>query len=75
MTISSYQVDNVIRAYTKQTRVKIKSDVTQEVAKSNIYNDVVSLSTKENGKETSKNDAYEKISYSLVDIILNNKKR
>ncbi|MBI4632684.1 MAG: hypothetical protein HY742_02145 [Deltaproteobacteria bacterium] len=73
MTISSYQVDNVIRAYTKQTRVKIKSDATQEVAKGNAYNDVVSLSTKENSKESSKKDAYEKISYSLVDIILNNK--
>lgn len=69
MTISSYQVDNVIKAYTKQTKVKIKNDVTQESAKGNIYNDVVSLSTKEN----SKNDAYEKISYNLMDIILRNK--
>jgi phosphotransferase system HPr-like phosphotransfer protein len=67
MTISSYQVDNVIKAYTKQTKVKIKSDITIESAKG-IYKDVVSLSTKGSAKE----DAYEKISYNLMDIILKN---
>ncbi len=71
MTISSYQVDNVIKAYTKQGRVKIKSDITRESAKGNAYNDVVTLSTKEGNKE----DAFEKISYNLVDIILKNKER
>ena len=71
MTISSYQVDNVIKAYTKQTKVKIKSDITRESAKGNAYNDVVTLSTKEGNKE----DAFEKISYNLVDIILKNKER
>lgn len=71
MTISSYQVDNVIKAYTKQTRIKIKSDITRESAQGSAYNDVVTLSTKEGNKE----DAFEKISYNLVDIILKNKER
>ncbi len=71
MTISSYQVDNVIKAYTKQTKVKINIDITRESAKGNAYNDIVTLSTKEGNKE----DAFEKISYNLVDIILKNKER
>jgi hypothetical protein len=71
MTISSYQVDNVIKAYTKQTKVKIKSVLPQESGKGNARTDTVSLSTKENSKE----DAYEKISYNLMDIILKNKER
>ncbi len=68
MTISSYQVDNVLKAYTKQTKVKIKSDIAPQSAKGNVYNDVVSLSKQGSSKE----DAFVKISYNLMDIILKN---
>ncbi len=66
MTISSYQVDNVIKAYMKQTKVKVKNTANLEAAKGSVRTDTVSLST----KETKKEDAYEKISYNLMDIIL-----
>jgi hypothetical protein len=67
MTISAYQVDNVIKAYSKQSKKLLRSDVTQGSAQDR-YRDVVTLS----GQDDMKTDAYKKISYSLLDVITKN---
>ncbi|HOG16803.1 MAG: hypothetical protein A4E73_01755 [Syntrophaceae bacterium PtaU1.Bin231] len=66
MTISAYQVDSVIKAYNKQNKVKVCQPLTQEIARSDRYADTVSLS----GKDERLADAYNKISYSVLDVIL-----
>lgn len=66
MTISTYQVDNVIKAYTRQNKLNAcPSSAGQTVKGGEPYADMVSLSTNVN-----KNEAYQKISYSLLDVIL-----
>lgn len=65
MTISAYQVDNVIRAYNKQSKTHLRLNTTQ-ASSPDRYTDVVTLSTQENVKV----DAYRKISYSLMDVLL-----
>ncbi|MBE0558557.1 MAG: hypothetical protein IH628_15130 [Proteobacteria bacterium] len=70
MTISTYQVDGIIKAYNKQNRLKVKSSIPQE-NREDKYTDVVTLSIGED-----KNDAaYKAISYNLLGIILNSKER
>ena len=70
VTISSYQVDGIIKAYNKQNRLKVKSSIPQ-ANRDDKYADVVTLSV---GK--SQNDAaYKAISYNLLGIILNSKER
>lgn len=69
MTISAYQVDNVIKAYSKQNKSKLRFDVQQASAQGR-YTDVVTLSSSEDMKA----DAYKKISYSLLDVLLRDKK-
>lgn len=64
MTISAYQVDNVIKAYNKQSKKILRSDVAPGSAQDR-YRDVVTLS----GQDDMKTDAYKKISYSLLDVI------
>ena len=68
MTISSYQVDNVLRIYTRQNNAKppAVSRNDSETA----YRDKVTLSD----MNENKTGAYEKISYNIMDIILANKK-
>jgi hypothetical protein len=68
MTISAYQVDNVIKAYNKQSKARTRLDVPQATTGGN-YTDSVSLS----GNADMKADAYKKISYSLLDVILKGK--
>ena len=65
MTISTYQVDNVIKAYNKQNRVNTRPSGSRGVKTEEQYVDMVSLST-----TVDKKDAYQKISYSLLDVIL-----
>lgn len=65
MTISAYQVDNVIKAYSKQNKTRMRLDIPQAAAQDR-YRDVVTLSS----SEDMKSDAYKKISYSLLDILL-----
>lgn len=69
MTISAYQVDNVIKAYNKQSKTKMRFDAPQASSKDR-YADVVTLS----GNEEMKADAYRKISYSLLDVLLKDKR-
>jgi len=65
MTVSTYQVDNVIKAYNKQNRLNTRPSAVQGARKEAQYVDMVSLSTNVDKKE-----AYQKISYSLLDVIL-----
>jgi hypothetical protein len=65
MTVSTYQVDNVIKAYNKQNRLNARPSAVQGGRKEAQYVDMVSLSTNVDKKE-----AYQKISYSLLDVIL-----
>jgi len=69
MTISAYQVDNVIRAYSRQSKNKLRLDIPQAAGQDSKYKDVVTLS----GSEDMKDAAYSKISYNLLDVILKSK--
>jgi hypothetical protein len=66
MTISTYQVENVLKIYNKQT--KIENRLHHKLETLNKQADIVTLSSGENKKE-----AFDKISYNLLDIILQNK--
>jgi len=69
MTISTYQIDNILKAYSRQSKVSSKP-LAQDVAKASPrYADVVSLSS-----EQEKPEVYDKISYSLMDVILKGNK-
>ncbi len=65
MTISSYQVENILKAYSKQDRVKIRQPAVKELSTGDRYMDTVTLSS---GKD--KAGIYNKISYSLLDVLL-----
>ncbi len=69
MSITSYQVDNVLKAYNKQNKVKAKNLVLTDVQETGKQADTVSLS-----KEKNKPEVFDKISYSLLDIILKTNK-
>ena len=69
MTISAYHVDSVISAYNKQNKVKIRQSSSPEETKNSKYQDVVSLSQ----QGADKAEAYKKISYNIIDVILKDK--
>ena len=69
MTISAYQIDSVISAYSKQNRMKTRSSQLPAGAGTAKPVDVVSLSSK--GIEAA--EAFKKISYSLIDVIMKEK--
>jgi len=66
MTITPYQVDSVLSAYTRQSKLRVSHNIPKENAQEGKYADVVSLSAKEQNKA----EEFEKISYSLRDVIL-----
>ena len=68
MTISSYQIYNILKTYSKQNKVKVGTSPQPDMSKSAKYADVVTL---DSGDKTA---AYDKISYSLMDILLKSKK-
>jgi hypothetical protein len=69
MTISTYQIDNILKAYSRQSKVS-SQPAAQDVSKASPrYADVVSLSP-----EQEKPEVYDKISYSLMDVILKGNK-
>jgi hypothetical protein len=68
MTISAYQIDNVIKAYSKQSKAKIRLDVNSAPLQDR-YTDVVTLSVSEGLTA----DTYKKISYNLMDVLLKDK--
>ena len=67
MTISTYHVEGVLKAYSKQTRAE--NSIRPESGAPTRYTDMVTLSSGDNKKE-----AFERISYSLMDILLKNEK-
>lgn len=69
MTISAYQIDNVIKAYSKQSKAKFRLDA-KSAPSQDRYMDVVTLS----GNEGLTADTYKKISYNLLDVLLKDKK-
>jgi hypothetical protein len=69
MTISAYQIDNVIKAYSKQSKAKFRLDAKLALSQER-YTDVVTLSSNE-GLTV---DTYKKISYNLMDVLLKDKK-
>jgi hypothetical protein len=69
MGISSYQIDSVIKAYNKQSHARLRLDI-KSAQPQGKYTDMVTLS----GNEGLTADTYNKISYTLVDILLKDKK-
>ena len=69
MTISSYQIDNILKAYSKQNKVKAGSMLPADNTKGDKYVDVVTLDSAD------KTAVYDKISYSLMDILLKSNKQ
>lgn len=65
MTVSTYHINNVLKAYTKQNRTKVDLSGSQEQPKDGQYRDVVSLSVKGAKSE----EAFNRISYTLLDAI------
>ena len=66
MAITSYQVDSVLNAYTKQNKIKISATVPKENVSEGKNKDVVPLSA----KEDSRAEEFDIISYNLRDVIL-----
>ncbi|MBW2568181.1 MAG: hypothetical protein JRD93_05050 [Deltaproteobacteria bacterium] len=65
MTISTYHIDNILKVYNKQS--KMENRIQLKPKNLNKTADIVTLSSEENKKE-----AFDKISYNLLDIILQN---
>jgi len=66
MTITPYQIDSVLSAYTRQSKLRVAHNTAKGNAPEGKYTDVVSLSVKEENKA----EEYDKISYNLRDVIL-----
>jgi hypothetical protein len=69
MGISAYQIDNVIKAYNKQSNARLRLDI-KSAQSPGKYSDVVTLS----GNEGLTAETYNKISYNLLDILLKDRK-
>lgn len=67
MTISSFKVDSVLKAYSKQNTSK--SPISESIDAEDKYRDTVTLSPSNDNSK-----AYEKITYGLLDVILQNNK-
>jgi hypothetical protein len=68
MTISSYQIDNILKAYSEQNKIKTSTSLQMDHLQGEKYVDVVTIDT------TEKTAVYDKISYSLMDILTKTKK-
>lgn len=66
MTITSYQIDSVLSAYTRQSKLRVSHNSVRGGAPEGKYADVVSLSVNEDRKS----EELDKISYNLRDVIL-----
>ena len=69
MTISSYQIDNILKAYSKHNKAKTGTLPQPENTTGEKYVDIVTLDS------TDKTAVYDKISYSLMDILLKSNKK
>jgi hypothetical protein len=68
MTISTYQVDNVIKAFNKQIRLNRRPSASQGLPGKKPYVDLPSPAY-----DFDKKDSYQKISDSLLNVILKNR--
>ena len=68
MTVSSYQIDNILKAYSKHNKVKTSTSVQTDPLKEEKYVDVVTLDSSD------KTAVFDKISYSLVDVLTKSRK-
>jgi len=66
MAVTHNQINNVLNAYTRQSKIKISSSLSKENAAGKQFRDIVSLSVKDARKE----EEIEKISYNLRDVLL-----
>lgn len=66
MTISSYQVENILKAYSRQDRVKVHQPAARDASMGERYMDIVTLSSTAKDKAT----IYNKISSNLLDVLL-----
>ncbi|OPY11513.1 MAG: hypothetical protein A4E67_00194 [Syntrophaceae bacterium PtaB.Bin038] len=70
MTISTYQIDNILKAYSRQNKVASSPPSPADGRKAGpVYADVVSLSA-----DQQKPEVFDKISYSLMDVLLKGSK-
>jgi hypothetical protein len=69
MTISSYQIDNILKAYSKQNKFKTGTLTQIDTPKGEKYIDIVTLDS------VDKTAVYDKISYSLMDILVKSNKK
>jgi hypothetical protein len=68
MTVSSYQIDNILKAYSKHNKVKTSTSLQTDPLKEEKYVDVVTLDSSD------KTAVFDKISYSLVDVLTKSRK-
>jgi hypothetical protein len=68
MTVSSYQIDNILKAYSKHNKVKTSTSLQTDPLKEEKYVDVVTLDSSD------KTAVYDKISYSLMDVLTKSRK-
>jgi len=68
MTISPYQIDNILKAYSKHKKVKKGISLQPDSLREEKYVDVVTLDS------TDKTAVYDKISDSLMDTLTKTKK-
>ena len=68
MTISSYQIDNILKAYSKQNKAKVGTSQQPDATEGAKYADIVTLDSAD------KTAVYDKISCSLMDVLLKSKK-
>ncbi|MDD5168472.1 MAG: hypothetical protein PHN75_06615 [Syntrophales bacterium] len=64
MTVSAYQIDNVIKAYSRQNKVRLRTEEHIPGAPRSAPSDTVTL----NGN-IANDDVYRKISYTLLDLL------
>ena len=64
MTISTYQIDNVIKAYSKQNKVRLHGDASLPGPVKSGPADSVTIRNK-----PLEDNIYQKISYSLLDLL------
>jgi hypothetical protein len=69
MSISPYQVDNVLKAYSKQSKVKAKNHAVEVTQKIDPQADMVSIS-----KEKERPEIFDRISYNLRDLLIKTSK-
>jgi hypothetical protein len=66
MAITPYQVDSVLSAYSRQSKLKVSQTIAKENQTEGNSTEVVSLSNKEEKKA----EEFDKISHNLRDVIL-----